>query len=736
MRNFLKKILALAIILWMFGQLAANSFASYNDDLSDIRYEIKNTQEELETIKNWEKYISKINSFVSKINDKQVEILEKKLNIIKYKLLNKDNIISKKEEKILLIINYISLKLIERRLLKENQAKKDIFKNTLSTSDTKKVNDELVKIQKNLLKQGVSNFEKILGELEKYSNYEERGNFKANVNFDYDKIGKSKIELKLKDYIAKNSWFDAQFKSKIEAIIDAAPKGEKEVKMKINAFVDYILKDQNYYVLLKDLKIVDDKDILKLDSQIEKIKEIAAKNKYIHFKDKNAAQVFAKLKEFTPQNILEQGNSIVAKPLFTAYKKEGNKFYLIPSKYGCDTAKTLAQTFDPFNGNTCSDSQYQDLLDNIADSKTKFYIDFSEKNTVIGFEWNKAKDDIDEFNWNITFSDKYIEEINFIVKPNQKEYPGEWASLNFVRAKKLDAKIYVKLWNIKFNLVSSLDSANRFKSIDLKYNIGEKNNWELTLKNRKITGKYTGEWYNSKYVWVISGKTDTSNRLSTLKIENQYINSSEWNPGETNTIFTYDYGKYSIDNKYSSEWSKSDLKASFKISRNVLSEANFNLQVSQKESSYDENFNRVYTWDFRKVVDSNIELKNKNIKWETKIFTKDKEFLKITNTWRLEEDKFELNNKIEFAENPLPYYYTWTGSTEQKLESNLNIKTDTSSNQNNFNIYFDTKLDDKKIIEIELDNKSRRTYKKVEITAPLPNDTIEAKDAFSNPELY
>jgi len=61
-----------------------------------------------------------------------------------------------------MIVNYIYLKLEERKLLKAEQAKKDIFKNTLSDADTKKVNAELVKIQKTLLKQGVSNFEKIL----------------------------------------------------------------------------------------------------------------------------------------------------------------------------------------------------------------------------------------------------------------------------------------------------------------------------------------------------------------------------------------------------------------------------------------------------------------------------------------------------------------------------------------------------------------------------------------------
>jgi hypothetical protein len=142
-----------------------------------------------------------------------------------------------------------------------------------------------------------------------------------------------------------------------------------------------------------------------------------------------------------------------------------------------------------------------------------------------------------------------------------------------------------------------------------------------------------------------------------------------------------------------------------------------------------------------KVVDSNIELKNKNIKWETKIFIANKEYLKITNTWRLEEDKFELNTKLTLINKAVENFTEgfnseWWNINPKEVEANFNVKTDTDSNNNNFNIYADVKLDDKKIIEVELDNKSRKTYKKVDILAPLPNDTIKATEAFSNPELY
>ncbi|MDQ7023634.1 MAG: hypothetical protein Q9M97_09155 [Candidatus Gracilibacteria bacterium] len=40
------------------------------------------------------------------------------------------------------------------------------------------------------------------------------------------------------------------------------------------------------------------------------------------------------------------------------------------------------------------------------------------------------------------------------------------------------------------------------------------------------------------------------------------------------------------------------------------------------------------------------------------------------------------------------------------------------------------------MLEIELDNKSKKTYKDIEILAPFPNNTIELEDVISNPELY
>jgi len=103
------------------------------------------------------------------------------------------------------------------------------------------------------------------------------------------------------------------------------------------------------------------------------------------------------IKNFSPKNILVEGNQIVSKPLFRAYKKQGERYYLIPTKYACDTAKQLARKFDPFNGKDCTQGQYEDMIEDIADSKVEIYIELG-KNTTIGFDANNIDDSMEEFN--------------------------------------------------------------------------------------------------------------------------------------------------------------------------------------------------------------------------------------------------------------------------------------------------------------------------------------------------
>jgi len=120
------------------------------------------------------------------------------------------------------------------------------------------------------------------------------------------------------------------------------------------------------YILLEKLKITDSNDTQELKEIIKTIKEIAAQNKYISYSDKATQEAMKLLNSLTPNRIIADGKSILSKPMLEAYKKEGDRYLLKPTKYACDTAKQLANRFDLFHdNNTCSDSQYQDLLEEL-----------------------------------------------------------------------------------------------------------------------------------------------------------------------------------------------------------------------------------------------------------------------------------------------------------------------------------------------------------------------------------
>jgi hypothetical protein len=54
--------------------------------------------------------------------------------------------------------------------------------------------------------------------------------------------------------------------------------------------------------------------------------------------------------------------------MFRAYEKNGNRYSLVPTKEACNKFKKLNAPFDPFNGSTCSDSQYKDMLKKLVEA--------------------------------------------------------------------------------------------------------------------------------------------------------------------------------------------------------------------------------------------------------------------------------------------------------------------------------------------------------------------------------
>ncbi|MDR2640168.1 MAG: hypothetical protein LBC61_02275 [Candidatus Peribacteria bacterium] len=53
------------------------------------------------------------------------------------------------------------------------------------------------------------------------------------------------------------------------------------------------------------------------------------------------------------------------------------------TKYACDSAKKLENRFDPFNGDSCSDTQYKNLLLDLKDYYGDVYLSVNNNRTTL-----------------------------------------------------------------------------------------------------------------------------------------------------------------------------------------------------------------------------------------------------------------------------------------------------------------------------------------------------------------
>ena len=83
-------------------------------------------------------------------------------------------------------------------------------------------------------------------------------------------------------------------------MIDALPKWEEAVKWEFSSFVDFILKDWQYYGLVKDLKIVTEENLEDFQDILDNLKKLAKENNYIEFSDNQSVEAMELIKSFHP----------------------------------------------------------------------------------------------------------------------------------------------------------------------------------------------------------------------------------------------------------------------------------------------------------------------------------------------------------------------------------------------------------------------------------------------------
>lgn len=632
MKIFKKILTVLILAIFMFN---SSSYAyELNTNYENIL--IKNvisSKHELKTkIVSWEKYVEKIDNIISKIkgSKENLEKVQTKIYQLETKILSSNTNDITKQGKILAITWYIKAKIslelfrLEESLKEEQkneiEEKIENMKNpNISKSDKDLVNKSLIDIQLNLLDSANNWLESIMKDFDKLSNYEEKGNLKMNFNLDQELIWKISSQIDFKDYKSKASLFDSQVNGDLKLSLDSELKWEKNIKLQIETFIDFISKDGNLYLLLKDLNITDESWVEEIKEQLEQLKEISKKNKYIKYEDINSQQAINMLKNFNPKTMFWQAESVLEKPLFKAYSKDWDKYYLTPTKYACDKYKEIISKFDPWNWNSCSDSQYEKMLEELA-KVWDLYIELWDKNKLsFDFypEW-----EVESFNSYIIFTDKNIEQINSKLTAKR----DKWFSLDYIRNDKLNFDF--DAWDdikIKFN--SELNNSNKFNFIDSEMTTKWYNNElnaELKLENKKINWNF--EYKDKKY---------DSYDYNTWKTKYKDWNKITWN----------------ITWKQDNNLNLRDIELNFDWEDLSKNESFLNAKIKKQSDNY--YFELEIIDNSKEIVNSNIKLENNKINGLTEIFNNWEGFITITQEWEYKTDYLELNNKIELVESPI-----------------------------------------------------------------------------------
>lgn len=722
----MKKIISyLVISIFCFNIFWINSIYSYDEKASYVK-ELAIKKWELSKSKKWQQYVKAIDAFIEANKDNEKKLLE-----INSRLIDLVYSWTLKNDDLWNTIRYLNAKVNVAVLNIEDNKINTILNPTISKSDKKIANDRIIKLQSNLANSSKTLIEKFTKEFENINNYSETWNIKISLDIDEKNLWKINSSIELNNYEATANNFDSQLKWQLKAIVNAIPAWQDEVKFELNTFIDFITKDWNIYLLLKNLNILNDKWIEEVKWFLAEFEKLAKENKYIMYEDNNSKMSLELLKSINPTNIWADINKALSKPLFEAYKKEWNKYYIKPTKYSCDQIKELESRFDPLYWKECSESQYKNMLKDFNNLWSIYLIIDWENNTL----WFDGKKDsqIEKNSWSITFNNKEILSANYEIIPNQKRYPDEHLKANYTNRNNIKVEFYADSWELDTKLNIKLDSNNIINSIDLKSKIYDSNLVSnISMSNQNINWKttFSEKWekiFEVDTIWKYSKETlELNNKFSVVNIYEDQIKKAR----DASRITDLMMLRSSIEQYYQDNWEYPNTIEKLTINNPYIYEV-------PNDPLWNIEINWCKFWYYYEVWKDKNGIENQVYKLSTCFESKANIDNKAKNDWWLYENKFEswiLVNKYDkwFYINNIKSWESIKEASNNNLTWNLNLKTDISSWKNNFYMIFDIISNNSKIIKFEIDSKANRKYGNYEIKTPI--NTIDYKEAFWIPD--
>ncbi|MDA9129459.1 hypothetical protein N9J72_03215 [Candidatus Gracilibacteria bacterium] len=352
----------------------------------------------------------------------------------------------------------------------DKELKERVLRNTLSSEQQEIAQTEILEMQTMLAASMQELMKNSLMYFQQATHYRETGDFDMNLKLNIDTTDIDS-GISLSDYTGTNHMFDQELRGEIEAFLKGAVDGES-VDIEMQTLLDFMMTEGNMYLLMENLNFIDSSDDTEFEEFIrpfiEKLEELASSKTYIAFEGINLEEVLALYQAFSLENTDMFFETMKTTPLFEAYSMNEESYMIRPTLEFCNLGKKASQVFDPFyDDNTCSDSQYQDMLQDMQDEGVSLMLTIADEN-ILSFT---VDNDYSRGNIDVTWKDAALTSVmsQFVDVTNPTEntmtfsyIPNETLSANFMAENE-----------VQMNLDALFESNGSLSSVMMDINVEE-----------------------------------------------------------------------------------------------------------------------------------------------------------------------------------------------------------------------------------------------------------------------
>ena len=760
--NKLKKIISSFLMLLLISSqtlVQVSAADTLNETVSKLDYQ----SIRLEEMKDGARYKEMIDAVYSQHSDKQwvIQLIHDRLEtvlqspkadkwnvriVLEYMALQNNYAVQKHEHDVDLIAIYpINSFAADELVTLYSLQKEEIL--ALSSSEKEEVQENILVFQENIYEMLDDMLALLIQEFKKQTQYVESGNINMKANINLEPSGSFEGNLDISDYEYRVNTFNSEFKALVEWMSRFSSMWWENLNISFEGLVDLIQKDGNMYLLLENLKIEWFQDSIIQNSAEEMLKNINDQWKFIRLDNAGSEELVLMLERLNPSLAMNNLRLMASTPMFTALGKKDDRYVLVPSKAACDIMKELANKFDPFNWDTCSESQYEKMIKDFRSEDIEIYLKTGETNEL----GMVMVDNFETFALKTSYDDENFYSFEFWVDAGD-----EWAlELAYMRNSSLNFELNDKESSSLISFRSILDANNKMESYKLDANIMG-NSWKFTanssLQNNQLKWAFVFDMneydlttntykHTNRLIGAMNGRTKTDNSIDTLNMKftgNDIVKNTQ----PMTALIQYESGELSMDFDYKNEHSKIDgnFRCEWNESTSSFEWAELSFEVWGKQRSFDPlTYDVIYIWDLMKQFETNISLASGNIDGKTNIFSSGTKIVGMKHSWSYQEGAFTSRNAFELSSVPIPWVLppVWTNNTvwedvASKINGNINFSYQHTDLSQALEFFVNVLYGNTSIIDIQIQADSEREYIDTHIEAP--DDFVDIEELYPQEE--